>query len=77
MQWSGVAYSATFIAAALVAPLWGHLGDRYGRKPMLVRASLGMALTMSLMGLSADIWQLAGLRLLPGLAGGTLRALRS
>ena len=70
VQWSGVAYSATFFAAALVAPLWGHLGDRYGRKPMLVRASLGMAITMSLIGFSADIWQLVGLRLLAGLAGG-------
>ncbi|MDQ0391609.1 MFS transporter [Labrys monachus] len=70
VQWSGIAYSATFFAAALVAPLWGRLGDRYGRKSMLVRASLGMAVTMSLIGFSANIWQLVGLRLLAGLAGG-------
>src|SRR5580693_482609 len=37
-QWSGVAYGATFFAAALVAPLWGRLADRYGRKLMLIRA---------------------------------------
>ncbi|PLZ03935.1 MFS transporter [Burkholderia sp. WAC0059] len=70
VQWSGVAYSATFFTAALVAPLWGRLGDRYGRKPMLVRASFGMAVTMSLIGMSHTIWQLVGLRLLAGLAGG-------
>ncbi len=70
VQWSGVAYSATFLTAGLVAPLWGHLGDRYGRKPMLVRASLGMAITMSLIGFSANVWQLVGLRLLAGIAGG-------
>lgn len=70
VQWSGVAYGATFIAAGLVAPLWGHLGDRYGRKLMLVRASLGMAITMSLMGWVSHIWQLVALRLLIGLAGG-------
>jgi MFS family permease len=70
VQWSGIAYSATFATAGLVAPLWGHLGDRYGRKPMLVRASLGMAITMSLIGFSANIWQLVGLRLLAGIAGG-------
>lgn len=70
VQWSGIAFSATFFAAAFVAPLWGRLGDRYGRKPMLVRASLGMAITMSLIGLSTNIWQLVGLRLLAGLAGG-------
>ncbi|TIR96392.1 MAG: multidrug efflux MFS transporter, partial [Mesorhizobium sp.] len=50
VQWSGVAYGATFFAAALVAPLWGRLGDRYGRKLMLVRASFGMAICMSLTG---------------------------
>ncbi|HEY1944666.1 MAG TPA: MFS transporter [Roseiarcus sp.] len=70
VQWSGVAYGATFLSAGLVAPLWGHLGDRYGRKLMLVRASLGMAITMSLIGLSANIWQLVALRLLAGVAGG-------
>lgn len=70
VQWSGVAFSATFITAGLIAPLWGKLGDRFGRKSMLVRASLGMAVTVSLMGLVANIWQLVGLRLLVGLAGG-------
>ncbi len=70
VQWSGVAYSATFATGALAAPVWGRLGDRYGRKSMLVRASLGMAITMSLIGFSTNIWQLVGLRLLAGLAGG-------
>ena len=70
VQWSGIAYGATFLAAALVAPLWGRLGDRYGRKLMLVRASFGMAVCMSLMGMVQDVWQLVALRLLVGLAGG-------
>jgi MFS family permease len=70
VQWSGVAYSATFVMAGLVAPLWGRLGDRYGRKSMLIRASLSMAVCVSLMGLAANIWQLVGLRLLLGLASG-------
>jgi MFS family permease len=70
VQWSGVAYGATFFAAALVAPLWGRLGDRYGRKLMLVRASFGMAVCMSLTGMVQNAWQLVLLRLLVGLAGG-------
>ncbi|MGR7130357.1 MFS transporter [Klebsiella aerogenes] len=70
VQWSGMAFSATFVTAGLIAPVWGKLGDRYGRKSMLVRASLGMAITVSLMGLVTNIWQLVGLRLLVGLAGG-------
>ena len=68
--WSGVAYAATFLTAALTAPLWGYLGDWFGRKPMLIRASLGMAVAMSLIGLAQDVTQLVLLRLLVGLLGG-------
>ncbi|MGN8024093.1 multidrug efflux MFS transporter [Phyllobacterium sp. 22229] len=70
VQWSGVAYGATFFTAALVAPLWGRLADLYGRKLMLIRASLGMAVAMSLIGMATDVWQLVALRLAAGLLGG-------
>ena len=36
VQWSGVAFGATFFGTAMTAPLWGRLADRYGRKPMLI-----------------------------------------
>ncbi len=65
-QWSGAAYGAAFFAAALVAPLWGPLADRYGRKLMLIRASLGMAIAMPLIGMAHNVWQLVLLRLLSG-----------
>ena len=55
VQWSGVAYGATFLTAAMFAPLWGRLGDLYGRKLMLIRASLGMAVAMSLIGLAQNV----------------------
>jgi len=70
VQWSGIAFSATFLSAALVAPLWGRLADRYGRKLMLIRASAGMTIATALIGLAQDVWQLAALRLLTGLLGG-------
>jgi MFS family permease len=70
VRWSGVAYGATFLTAALTAPIWGRLGDRYGRKSMLIRASLGMAISMSLIGLAQNVEQLVALRLLTGLLGG-------
>jgi len=70
VQWSGVAYGAAFFSAALAAPMWGRLGDRYGRKLMLIRASLGMAVAMSLIGMAHSVWQLVALRLLTGLLGG-------
>ncbi|MGA1801029.1 MFS transporter [Rhizobium sp. HT1-10] len=70
VQWSGIAYGATFFAAAFVAPIWGRLGDIYGRKLMLVRASLGMTVAIGLMGMVDSVWQLVALRLFTGLAGG-------
>jgi MFS family permease len=50
--WSAVA----FLAAATVSPIWGWLADLYGRKPMLIRASLGMAIAMSMMGRGSRNW---------------------
>ena len=70
VQWSGVAFGATFLSAAMVAPLWGRLADRYGRKLMLIRASLGMTVAMSLIGMAHDVYQLVALRLLAGFLGG-------
>ncbi len=70
VQWSGAAYAGTFLTAALTAPLWGRLGDLYGRKLMLIRASLGMAVAMAMIGLAQTAWQLVALRLLAGLLGG-------
>ncbi|WP_447803100.1 MFS transporter [Pseudomonas serbica] len=70
VQWSAVAFGATFFGTAITAPLWGRLADRYGRKPMLVRAAIGMALVMSLIGLARDVTDLVVLRLVAGLIGG-------
>ena len=70
VQWSGIAYGATFLTAGVAAPVWGYLADRYGRKLMLIRASLGMAVAMSMMGLVQTVWQLVALRLLIGVVGG-------
>ncbi|CAB3768268.1 MFS transporter [Paraburkholderia humisilvae] len=70
VQWSGVAFGATFFGTAITAPIWGRLADRYGRKPMLVRAAIGMAVVMSLIGLAHSVAELVALRLAAGLIGG-------
>lgn len=70
VEWSGIAFGATFLGTGLTAPLWGYLSDRYGRKPMLIRAAVGMALLMPMIGLAHNVYQLVLLRLAAGLVGG-------
>lgn len=68
--WSGLVFSATFLVSALVSPLWGSLADRKGRKLMLLRASLGMAIVIVLQGMVTHVYQLFALRALMGLTSG-------
>ncbi len=69
--WSGVLFSAAFISTALMSPVWGTLGDRHGRKPMLIRALVAMALCLGAMALASNVWQLLALRIIQGFLGGS------
>ncbi|WP_039058043.1 multidrug efflux MFS transporter MdtG [Enterobacter sp. Bisph1] len=69
-MWSGLVFSITFLFSAVASPFWGGLADRKGRKIMLLRSALGMAIVMALMGLANNVWQLLMLRALLGLLGG-------
>ncbi len=68
--WSGLVFSITFLFSAIASPFWGGLADRKGRKIMLLRSALGMAIVMMLMGMATSIWQFLALRALLGLLGG-------
>lgn len=68
--WSGIVFSITFLFSAIASPFWGGLADRKGRKLMLLRSALGMAIVMLLMGLAQNIWQFLILRALLGVLGG-------
>ncbi|WP_265456328.1 multidrug efflux MFS transporter [Enterococcus sp. HY326] len=68
--WSGITFSATFLVTAIVSPFWGRLADQKGRKLMLLRTSLGMAIVIGLMGLVTNVYQLIALRLLQGIFSG-------
>jgi Arabinose efflux permease len=65
-QFSGIAFGITYIVSAVFSPIWGHAADKFGRKPMLLRASLGMAIIIGCMGFSPNVYVLIGLRLLQG-----------
>lgn len=68
--WSGLIFSANLLTAFIFSIVWGKLGDRYGRKSMLVRAGIGMAVTVTLMGFATDHIQLLLLRLANGAVSG-------
>ncbi|CAJ0993457.1 multidrug efflux MFS transporter MdtG [Sodalis praecaptivus] len=68
--WSGAVFSITFLFSAIASPIWGGLADRKGRKVMLLRSALSMAIVMTLMGLAQNVWQFLILRALLGLLGG-------
>lgn len=69
-MWSGLTFSITFLISAIVSPMWGSLADRKGRKLMLLRASLGMAIAILLQAFATNVWQLLLLRGVMGLTSG-------
>jgi DHA1 family multidrug resistance protein-like MFS transporter len=69
-QFSGIAFGVTYIISAIFSPIWGHAADKFGRKPMLLRASLGMAVVIGCMGFAPNVYVLIGLRLLQGVITG-------
>jgi MFS family permease len=69
-QISGIAFGITFIISAIFSPIWGQAADKYGRKPMLLRASLGMSIVIGCMGFAPNVYILIGLRLLQGVITG-------
>jgi DHA1 family multidrug resistance protein-like MFS transporter len=72
--WSGLITAAQAVTMALIAPVWGSLADRYGRKIMVVRAMFGGAIVISAMGLVGNVYQLVILRAVQGTLTGTVPA---
>ncbi|GAA0989343.1 MDR family MFS transporter [Acrocarpospora macrocephala] len=64
--------TAYLVATAAATPIWGKLGDLYGRKLGYMAAIVLFLLGSGLAGLSQDMVQLIGFRALQGLGGGGL-----
>jgi len=66
LDWVGIIFALQSGASIVALPFWGKLGDKYGRKPMAVRA--GFCLGMIYLGMSvcSTPFQLAILRFLNG-----------
>ncbi|WP_246247433.1 MFS transporter [Piscibacillus halophilus] len=68
--WSGYTFGITFLTAFLVSPIWGRVGDRYGRKPILIIAAFGLGTSVFLMGEVQTVFQLFLLRFIMGVFTG-------
>lgn len=67
---SGLAISVTAFAAAIVAPIWGNLADQKGRRLMMIRASVGMTLTMGSLAFVPNVYWLLIMRFFTGVLSG-------
>ena len=72
--WSGMVFSAQAVTMMVSSPIWGAVADRYGRKPMLVRATLGGAVMVVLMGFAQSAEQLVLIRIVQGMLTGVVSA---
>lgn len=68
--WSAAICVAPFITAIMFAPVWGKIGDKFGYKPMVLRASVGIFLTQTLILFFSDVWSILFFRVLQGILGG-------
>jgi MFS family permease len=68
--WTGVSLAITPGLTALLAPAWGALGDRYGRKLMVERSLVSFVLIMAAMAYVTRAWHVLALRAVQGLFAG-------
>ncbi len=68
--WAGWTYAVSFMASAIMSPIWGNLADRFGRKPMIIRSGLSIGIIYLLMSVVTSPYQLFALRLLNGTMSG-------
>lgn len=64
--WTGLALAAPALSLGLASPFWGKLGDRWGRKWMVVRALFGLGLSLCGMALVQTPLQFFRLPTAPG-----------
>src|SRR3977135_2045850 len=72
--WTAATASISGLSLAIARPIRGILGDRYGRKPMLIRSMIGGALTVGLIYFAHTPTELFVLRFLQGATSGTVAA---
>ena len=70
----GALASSYALMQFLFAPLWGRLSDRYGRRPIILIALAGSAISSLLIGLATSLVVLFVARILNGISGASYSA---
>lgn len=73
-RWSGLVFAGPFFISFFTTPVWGFLGDRYGRKAMTVRAIFGLGISQILVGSAQSVEMLFLFRMIQGGISGFLAA---
>ncbi|MBK5547886.1 MFS transporter [Pseudomonas sp. TH04] len=71
---SSLVYAGPMMAAMILTPMWGRLGDRTGHKPMIIRALLALAVCQALAAITFDPWLLVAIRVAQGALAGFIAA---
>ncbi len=72
--WVGLLTAAPSLLMGIMAPIWGIISDRVGRKIMMLRAMSAGAIIISLMALAQNVQTVLILRICQGLFTGTITA---
>ncbi|KAF4614202.1 hypothetical protein D9613_007949 [Agrocybe pediades] len=75
--YAGIIESAFFFAESATVVQWGYLSDRYGRRPILLCAPLGLTIAMLGFGSSTTFWPLVAFRCLQGVFNGNIGVTKS
>ncbi|WP_044275006.1 MFS transporter [Pseudomonas fluorescens] len=71
---SSLVYAGPMMAAMILTPMWGKLGDRTGHKLMIIRALLALAVCQALAAITPDPWWLVAIRVVQGALAGFIAA---
>lgn len=69
-RWAGLVFGVTFVTAFIFSPIWGRIGDKFGRKKVLMCLGFGVSISVLLMGMVSNVYILFLLRAFMGLFAG-------
>lgn len=72
--YTGILSAAPAIGMGIMAPVWGMIADKYGKKPMMLRAMLSASVVLTGMGMVNSVGGILFFRSVQGFLTGTVTA---